>query len=507
MTAVAAAFAGKAIAISTISYIITKAFDHLKDNKKAGGLKSTQTRLEKLLPQIQVVFDAVDTEQIRDQNEALDAWLWQLRDAVEEAEDALDELEYNKLEEEVKSRDSKVTGSLHKYKGKLVQKFNHTFNTGSLKRLTSAVKTLDEAVADVQRFLPVLNQFDNNKLKKHKQDVDFRNWRETSSLPQSLVLGREKERETIVHWLTKAGSGASERVVSNIPIFSIVGIGGLGKTTLAQVICNDDRVKDYFDLIIWACASYYFDVETLTRKILQDVTRQQINIVGLNVLHNELKEKLSSKTFLLVLDDVWNDDRIDYWESFVRPLRYGKSGSKILLTTRMQSVADLAARAMQEECQSLKLSGLGEADLRDLLNMHAFSGVNPDDYRNLQQISKKMVGNLSGSPLAAKVLGGLLNSKRDSSTWDRMLTSSIHNIEQGKEGIMAVLRLSYQHLPTHLQACFRYCSLLGKDYEFTKEELVHLWMGSGSIQQLMCYDGSSISEEGCSWLAGACRRS
>ena len=252
--AAVAAFAGKAVATSTISYIINK------HNKKAGGLKSTKARLEKLLPQIQVVFDAVDTEQIRDQSEALDDWLWQLRYAVEEAEDALDELEYYKLEEEVKSRDSKVTGSLHKYKGKLVQKFNHTFNTGSLKRLTSAVKTLDEAVADVQRFLPVLNQFDNNKLNKHKQDVDFRNWRETSSLPQSLVLGREKERETIVHWLTKAGSSASERVVNNIPIFSIVVIGGLRKTALAQVICNDDKVKGYSDSIIWARVSYYFDV-------------------------------------------------------------------------------------------------------------------------------------------------------------------------------------------------------------------------------------------------------
>lgn len=90
--------------------------------------------------------------------------------------------------------------------------------------------------------------------------MDFRNWRETSSLPQSLVLGREKERETIVHWLTKAGSSASERVVNNIPIFSIVVIGGLRKTALAQVICNDDKVKGYSDSIIWACVSYYFDV-------------------------------------------------------------------------------------------------------------------------------------------------------------------------------------------------------------------------------------------------------
>lgn len=79
MAAVAASFAGKAVATSAISYIINKAFDHLKDNKKAGGFKSTKARLETLLPQIQVVFDAIDTTQIIGQSEALDAWLWQVR--------------------------------------------------------------------------------------------------------------------------------------------------------------------------------------------------------------------------------------------------------------------------------------------------------------------------------------------------------------------------------------------------------------------------------------------
>lgn len=485
MVAGAVTFAGKAIATSVISYIVNKAFDYLNDNKKAGGLKNTKERLERLLPQIQVVFDAVDTEQIRDQSEALDVWLWQLRDAVEEAEDALDELEYYKLEEEVKMRDNKVRGSLHKYKGKLIQKFNHAFNSGSLKRLKSSVKALDDVAVGVERFFQVLNQFDNNKTKNHKQDVEFKNWRETSSLPHSMVLGREEESKIIVEWLTKAENSVVEQIVGNVPTFSIVGIGGLGKTTLAQVICNDNDVKGYFDLIIWVCVSHDFDIETLTRKILQDVTEEEINMVCLNALHKALKEKLSSKTFLLVLDDVWNDERIHDWEKLVRPLRYGKKGSKILLTTRMQSVADLAARAMQEKCQSLRLSGLEETDLLLLLNRHAFFGVNPDDYRNLQQISKKMVKKLSGSPLAAKVLGGLLNSNMDSSTWNRTLASGVYNIQQGKDGIMMVLRLSYQHLSTHLQACFRYCSLFHKDYEFTKKELVYLWMGSGLIQQLV----------------------
>lgn len=505
MAGVGAVFAGKAIATSVITYVINKAFDYLKDNKEAGGLKPTRERLEKLLPQIKVVLDAVDTEHIGDQSDALDAWLWQLRDAVELAEDALDELEYYKLEREAKKiqAGSKVSGSLHQYKGKIVQRFNHTFNTGSLKRLKNAVKALADVASGVERFIQVLNQFGNKV--NFKQEVEFKNLRETSSLPHSLVLGREEESNIVVQWLTKRENSASEQIVGNIPIFCIVGLGGIGKTTLAQVICNDNKVKDYFDLFFWVCVSHIFDVETLTRKILQGVTRTEIGMIGLDALHKALQEKLSSRTFLLVLDDVWNDESLRGWETLVSPLRYGKTGSKILLTTRMESVANLAARVMQGECQSLSLSGLKETELLLLLERHAFFGVNPDDYRNLQHISKKMVSKLSGSPLAAKFLGGLLNNKRDSNTWNRILASSVHNIQQGKEGIMTVLRLSYQHLPTHLQSCFRYCSLFHKDYEFTKKELVYLWMGSGLIQQSV--DGMTPEDVGMGYLDALTRKS
>ncbi|KAM0858416.1 hypothetical protein ACQ4PT_047845 [Festuca glaucescens] len=208
-----AVFAGKAIATSVISYIINKAFDYLKDNKTSGGLKSTKERLERVLPQIQVVFDAVDTKQTRNQSEALDAWLWQLRDAVEEAEDALDDLDYYKLEEEVKSQDNKVRCSLHKYKGKVIQQVNHVFNSGSVKRLRRSVMTLDEVAAGVDRFFKVFHHLDNDKMKNHKQDMEFKNWRQTSSLPDDgLLLGREEERKIIVDWLTKPESDAVEQI-------------------------------------------------------------------------------------------------------------------------------------------------------------------------------------------------------------------------------------------------------------------------------------------------------
>lgn len=224
MASAAAVFAGKAMATSIISNIVNKAFDYLMDNHKAGGLKSAR---ERLLPQIEVVFDAVDTEEIRDQSRALDAWLWQLRDAVEEAEDALDELDYYRLEKEVKKeQDNKV----RKYKRKVIQGFSRAFNLGSLERLRNSVKTLDDVVAGVERFFQVLNHLNIDKMRTHKQDVELRNSRQTSSLPGGLLLGREEERKSIVHWLTKPESNASD-----IAVFSLVGLGGIGKSHLLKI--------------------------------------------------------------------------------------------------------------------------------------------------------------------------------------------------------------------------------------------------------------------------------
>uniref|UniRef100_A0A0E0MKL8 Disease resistance N-terminal domain-containing protein n=1 Tax=Oryza punctata TaxID=4537 RepID=A0A0E0MKL8_ORYPU len=86
-------FAGKSVATPAISFFVNKAFSYLNKYRKAEGLEAVKNRLEENIPKIQSVIDVVDPDYIKDKSEALDAWLWQLRDAVEEAEDAIDELE------------------------------------------------------------------------------------------------------------------------------------------------------------------------------------------------------------------------------------------------------------------------------------------------------------------------------------------------------------------------------------------------------------------------------
>ncbi|CAL5034644.1 unnamed protein product [Urochloa decumbens] len=478
----ALAFAGRAVAASAISAIVRKSFDYLDRYTKLEGMRSVKERLERTLPQVQLIFDAIDMERIRDQSEALDAWLWQLRDAVEESEDVLDEVEYYKLEKKVKSGGNTVSSSLYKCKRLFIQQFSTTFSVGTFKRMADAMKKLDEVAIGVERFLLLVDHLHSSNL-KHICRQDVVNPRETSSFMfEDTIFGRDTERDQIVKSLIEQGGDYQNQEICNVTLFALVGIGGMGKTTLAQAVYNDQRVKQFFDCAMWVCVSNDFDVPALTRKIIQEITGRSTDVTCLNTLQKILSGNLSSKKFLLVFDDVWNDERRTDWEKLLAPLKIGQKGSKIILTTRMQSVVDMAERMLGGMAKCMRLEGLQENDLLALFNKHAFFGVNPSNHVNLQEVSKQIIKKLSGSPLAAKVMGGLLNNSMDCTYWNRMLREDICSIECGNEGVLKVLRLSYHHLSPPLQACFRYCSMFREDYRFTKKELVDLWTCSGLIQ-------------------------
>ena len=98
-------------------------------------------------------------------------------------------------------------------------------------------------------------------------------------------------------------------------ILSIVGMGGLGKTTLAQHVYNDPKIEEAkFDIRAWVCVSDHFNVLTVTKTILEAVTKSKDDSGDLEMVHGRLKEKISGRKFLLVLDDIWNERR-EEWEA------------------------------------------------------------------------------------------------------------------------------------------------------------------------------------------------
>ncbi|KAF2300020.1 hypothetical protein GH714_006781 [Hevea brasiliensis] len=186
-----------------------------------------------------------------------------------------------------------------------------------------------------------------------------------------------------------------------------------------------------------------------------------------------LKERLMGKRFLLVLDYVWYAKYTD-WDILQRPLKYGAKGSKIVVTTRNESVA-----LIMRTVPSHYLKELSHDDCWLLFVRHAFENGNSDAYPDLEVIGRKLVKKGDGLALAAKVLGGLMRSKKkDVNEWDAVLQSNMWDL--ASQNILPTLRLSY-YLPSHSKQCFAYCAIFPQGYAYKKEELVLLWMAEGLL--------------------------
>ncbi|RVW72204.1 putative disease resistance RPP13-like protein 1 [Vitis vinifera] len=245
--------------------------------------------------------------------------------------------------------------------------------------------------------------------------------------------------------------------------------------TTSLVVESD--VYGPFDLRAWVCVSDDFDVLRITKTILQSVDPDSRDVNDLNLLQVKLKEKFSEKKFLLVLDDVWNENCHE-WDTLCMPMRAGAAGSKLIVTTRNEGVA-----AVTRTCPAYPLRELSNNDCLSLFTQQALRTRNFDAHPHLKELGEEIVRRCKGLPLAAKALGGMLRNQLSRDAWANILTSRIWDLPEDKSHILPALMLSYHHLPSHLKRCFAYCSMFPKDYEFNKDDLVLLWMAEGFLQK------------------------
>ncbi|XP_019054807.1 PREDICTED: putative disease resistance RPP13-like protein 1 [Nelumbo nucifera] len=295
-----------------------------------------------------------------------------------------------------------------------------------------------------------------------------------------MVYGREKDRDEIVHLLLSV-----ERTHNELPVISIIGMGGVGKTTLAQLVYNDADVANHFDRRVWVHVSEEFNVVKLTRAIIESATGDPCYLRELAPLQAKLYKLLMGKKFLLVLDDVWVENYIA-WDSLKIPA--GVQGSKILVTTRNEIVASKATRS----AHAYKLNILSDDHCWSLFRRHAFRDETLAS-SNLELIGKEIVKKCEGLPLAAKALGSLLFGETEEKKWNDILYSEIWKLPN--DPIIPALRLSYSHLPGNLKRCFSYCSIFPKGYEFDRENLILLWMAERLLEPEQGKELEDIGDE------------
>ncbi|XP_034701830.1 putative disease resistance RPP13-like protein 1 isoform X2 [Vitis riparia] len=429
-----------------------------------GGQKVSKELLLELREKLRVVDEVLDHAEVKQfADKEVKRWLVGVKNAVYDAEDLLDEISTEALRRRMEAADSQtgLTDALNSFSTRLMAPLAD--HPSMELRVKMIIRKL-EVHAETKDKLG-LKPGDGEKLPQRSPS--------TSLQDDSCVFGRDKVKEEMIKRLL------SDNVSTNrIDVISIVGMGGAGKTTLAQLLYNDARVKGHFALTAWVCVSEEFLLVRVTKLILEEIecaTLSDMQSSNLNLLQKKLKKSLADQKFLLVLDDVWKKGCSSEWDQLRIPLLAAGKGSKVVVTTRDSDVATI----MRAD-HTHPLEGLSQAHCWSLFEKLAFENGASGPYPHLESIGRKIVAKCQGLPLAVKALGRLLYPKTDGREWEQILESEIWDLQDHE--IIPSLILSYQDLPLHLKRCLAYCSIFPKDHVFDKENLILLWMAEGLLQ-------------------------
>ncbi|KAJ9158839.1 hypothetical protein P3X46_024384 [Hevea brasiliensis] len=445
---------------------------------------------KKTLTDIHDVLEDAQEKQLT--KKSVKTWLEDLRDLAYDVEDILDEFATEILQRQLKEESQASSSKLGKIShavGTTINPLAVMFNSKMMSKMKKITTRFQEMV-DQQNDLDLIKRVGGTSSTFSKVCV-----RPPSTCVQHepRVYGRDEDKRKIIDLISSIE--ASDVKVGVIPI---VGMGGVGKTTLARLVYNDELSQQNFHLKAWVCVSDEFDILRITKSILESITLQSCDLKELNQVQLQLHQWLAGKKFLIVLDDIWNNN-FDDWNTLCSPLVYGAPGSTVIVTTRDMSIA-----RMMKTIQSYNLNCISNEDCWSLFLDHAFHSRSvPVADPNLQVIREKVINKCCGLPLAARTLGGLLRSK-PREDWENVMNSKIWYLQGDNNDILPVLRLSYYHLPSHLKRCFAYCAIFPKDYVFGKKQLALLWMAEGLIEQR---DDQLMEDVGEEYFQDLCSRS
>nr|XP_034929786.1 putative disease resistance protein RGA1 isoform X2 [Populus alba] len=443
-----------------------------------GDVKKQVDKLKSNLLSIQSVLEDADRKQVKDK--AVRDWVDKLKDVCYDMDDVLDEWstailrwKMEEAEENIRSR----------------QKMRCVVQRRDIALKINEVCEKVDGIAKER----ALYGFD-----LYRATDELQRPRSTSLVDESSVIGRDAEKKTVVSKLL----AESSQEARGADVISLVGLSGIGKTTLAQLAFNDYEVRAHFDIWIWVCVSDLFDEVIIAKAILEQLEGRPTNVVGLQSLLQGVSESIKGKRFLLVLDDVWTENH-GQWEQLKPSLTGCARGSRILVTTRKDAVA-----TMMGTSHRINIEELSDEICRSIFNHVAFQERSKDERERLTDIGDKIANKCKGLPLAAKVLGGLMQSKITREEWERVLSSELWRLDevdrdQVERRIFIPLLLSYYDLPSVVRQCFLYCAMLPKDYEMRKDELVKMWMAQGYLKETSGGDMELVGEQYFQVLAGS----
>ncbi|XP_071938330.1 putative late blight resistance protein homolog R1A-10 [Coffea arabica] len=277
-----------------------------------------------------------------------------------------------------------------------------------------------------------------------------------------------------------------------VEIVPIVGMAGLGKTTLAKKVYNDSSVICNFHIRLWCTVSQEFNMKSLLIQILCSdgkrlrMVKELKNLNEHELLH-ELYQRLKTKRYLVVFDDVWD---IKVWNELRISFPDEKKGSRIIFTSRSSNVASQVEYGGKPH----NLRPLSEKESFELLLKKVFG--KEDCPQALCGIAMKIAKKCRGLPLVVVVVAGVLATiGHDILVWEEFAESLTSTMVSGTDQCKKPLELSYEHLPYHLKACLLYFAAFREDEKIGAKNLMRLWIAEGFVEKIQGKRSEVIAEE------------
>lgn len=383
-------------------------------------------------------------------------WVSEIRSVAYDTEDAVDTyiLKMKSLRKAhfIKKNASIIREWVQRDKiGRVLEAIRLRISDISTSRITYGIRNVGEGTAHPNEKLLKLR-----RSSPRGQDMD--------------IVGLEEDITTVVKQVLKQDQWRA---------ISIVGVGGIGKTTLAKEVYNHVEVRSSFDCRAWVYVSQDFNTRDILQGIFKQVSRstKYLKKFKEEELEEMLYEHLQRTRYLIVVDDIWSTTA---WDSLAKAFPCDGNGSKLLLTTRNKNVA------LHADVQSIphEMRFRSREDSWRLFCRKTFiESIDRVCPPQLEEIGGEIVEKCAGLPLAIIVLGGLLSRKRRLSEWERVLNTIHAYFARDSNGVSAILALSFHDLPYYLKFCFLYLGLFPEDFLIVARKLYRLWIAEGLIPQ------------------------
>lgn len=415
--------------------------------------------------------EAAREGEVMNTKESITTWIKQVREAAYHIEDVIDEyllqITRNHQERGIVGLVQKMTRLVQKMK----QKHEMASKIEGMKILVSDVKARSERYG----FNPT------------EYSCQWHDPRVASLfIEEAEVVGVESARDELIRWLVQ-GAGASSS--SKRAVISVVGMGGLGKTTLAKKVYDNQVVMQHFDCFAWITVPQFYKMEDVLRMMIKqfykaskEYTPEGVDTMDQESLIRKSREYLQQKRYVVVFDDVWN---VDFWGVIEHALPDNDKGGRIMITTRIKDVADFCKKSCfvhVHYLQPLPPNKAWTLFCRKAFQFDQLEGKCPTE---LEGLSLNIVKKCEGLPLAIVSIGGLLSTKaKVVSEWRKLYNSLSSELESNPHlsSLTRILSLSYHHLPYYLKSCVLYFGIFPEDYSISCERLVRLWIAEGFVR-------------------------